>query len=162
MHRIGRDMQDAFDWNSDDEALMEEAKAQGCRQLTLVFAIVAAGVVCALAFCLLSLASCRSDWSDYYARQEEAAAAKACDYCEGDLGVARARAISVTARDLPEWREFTFRPATRFEVSLETSAGTYRVLVTEALPESWKDENFPRPPEDISKPIVESADLIGL
>ena len=96
----------------------------------------------------------------YYARQREAAASSACAYCEGDLGAAGARATSVTARDLPEWREFTFRPATRFDVTVETAAGTYRVLVTEALPENWEDGDFPRPPEEISTPVVESADMV--
>ena len=116
--------------------------------------------VCALAVCLFSLASCRSDWANYYARQEEAAAAAACSYCEGDLGAAGARATSVTARDLPEWREFTFRPVTRFEVSVETAAGTYLVLVTEAKPEGWKGGDFPRPPDEVSIPVVESANLV--
>ena len=32
-HHMLNDMHDALDWNSDDEALMEEAKAQGCSQL---------------------------------------------------------------------------------------------------------------------------------
>ena len=63
---------DALDWDSDDEALMQEAKAQGCRQLTLLFVIIAAALACALAVCLLSLASCRADWADFYKRQEEA------------------------------------------------------------------------------------------
>ena len=152
---------DEFDWDSDDEALMEEAKAQGCRQLTLVLAIVAAAVVCVLAVCLLSLESCRSDWLDYYGRQEEAAAAAACAYCENELGAADIRTASVSARDLPNWREQTIRPETCFEVSVETSAGTYRVIVTEALPENWEDGDLPRPPVDISEPIVESADLVS-
>ena len=139
---------------------MEEAKAQGCRTLTLVFAIIVALAVCVLAVCLFSLASCRSDWADYYARQNEAAAAAAFAYCEGDLSAADVRATSVTARDVPEWREFTFRPVTRFEVMVETAEGTYRVLVTEALPSGWAGGDFPRPPDEISTPAVESADMV--
>ena len=153
---------DAIDWDSDDEALMEEARAQGCRTVTLTLAVITAAAVCAMAVCLFSLASCKSDWEDYYARQREAAASSACAYCERDLGAAGARATSVTARDLPEWREFTFRPATRFDVTVETAAGTYRVLVTEALPENWEDGDFPRPPDRVSIPVVESADLVGM
>ena len=152
-------MADSFDWNSDDEALMEEAKAQGCRSLALVFAVIAAMVACALAVCLFSLSSCRSDWADYYARQNEAAAAAACAYCEGSLGASDARAASVAARDLPEWRELTFRPATRFDVSVDTAAGTYLVVVTEAEPKGWVGGDFPRPPDEVSTPVVESADL---
>ena len=151
---------DAIDWDSDDEVLMQEAKAQGRRQLTLVFVIIAAALVCALAVCLLSLASCRADWADYYKRQEEAAAAATCAYCEDELDTTDVRVVSVEARGLPEWREFTFRPATRFEVTVETSAGAYRVLVTEALPENWEEGDFPRPPEEISTPVVESADMV--
>ena len=134
---------DEFDWNSDDEALMKEAKAQGCRQLALVLATVVATVFCVLAVCLLSLESCRSDWLDYYGRQEEAAAAAACAYCEDELGAADVSMASVAARDLPNWRESTIRPATRFEVAVETSAGTYRVIVTETLPENWEGGDFP-------------------
>ena len=151
---------DAIDWDSDDEALMEEARAQGCRTVTLTLAVITAAAACAMAVCLFSLASCKSDWEDYYARQKEAAAAAAYTYCENDLGAASARAVSVIARDLPEWREFTFRPATRFEVTVETAAGTYRVLVAEALPENWEDGDFPRPPDRVSIPVVESADMV--
>ena len=152
---------DALDWDSDDEALMQEAKAQGCRQLTLVFVIIVAALVCALAVCLLSLASCRADWADYYKRQEEAAAAAACAYCEDELDATDVRVVSVEARGLPEWREFTFRPATRFEVTVETSAGTCQVIVTEALPENREDGDFPRPPDEVTTPVVESADLVS-
>ena len=152
---------DALDWDSDDEALMQEAKAQGCRQLTLVFVIIAAALVCALAVCLLSLASCRADWADYYKRQEEAAAAAACAYCEDELDATDARVVSVEARGLPEWREFTFRPATRFEVTVETSAGAYLVLVTEAEPDGWTGGDFPRPPDEVSAPVVESMELVN-
>lgn len=151
---------DAIDWDSDDEALMEEARSQGCRTLTLVFAAIAAATVCALVFRLFSLASCRSDWEDYYARQEQAAAAAACAYCERDLGAAGARAASVIARGLPEWRELTYRLATSFEVTVETKVGAYLVLVTEAEPAGWTGGDFPRPPEGVSTPVVKSANMV--
>jgi hypothetical protein len=59
-----------------------------------------------------------------------------------------------------QWREFTFRPVTRFEVMVETSEGTYRALVTEALPSGCAGGDFPRPPDEISTPVVESADMV--
>ena len=66
------------------------------------------------------------------------------------ISIAHYRAAAL---DMPNWRKFTFKLATFFEVMAETVTGTYRVLEIEMMPGRWTNGNLSMPPDVRRSPV---------